>query len=102
MKGSVNASLNFTKAELGLRSFQVWYRFQAANLTLLRSWKDKRMTGFKLSWCVEDKNGNVLNDQLELDMWRSQNPKPQFEDNLLHNLVDQAKGARLQSNKRQD
>ena len=102
MKGSVNASLNFTKAELGLRSFQVWYRYQAANLTTLRSWKDKRMTGFKLSWYVEDKNGNVLNDQLELDMWKSQNPKPQFEDNLLHKLVDQAKGARLQSIKRQD
>ena len=33
--------------------FHVWYRYKAANQTLLDSWEDKRMTGFKFSWRVE-------------------------------------------------
>ena len=35
-------------------SFHVWYKYKAASQQLLDSWKEKRMTGFKLSWRIEN------------------------------------------------
>ena len=37
-------------------SFHVWYKYKAASQQLLDSWKEKRMTGFKLSWRIENEN----------------------------------------------
>ena len=44
----------YTKSQLTIRSFHLWYKCKAANQRLLDSWKDKRMTGFKLRWRIEN------------------------------------------------
>ena len=52
----------YTIKELTFRSFRVWYQYQAASQQLLDSWQEKQMTGFKLSWLIEDVNGTIINE----------------------------------------
>ena len=54
MKGEKTLSLTYTKDQLKFSSFLMWYKYKAANKQLLDSWKDKRMTGFRLSWRIEN------------------------------------------------
>ena len=53
-------SLKYTKDQLNFPSFLVWYKYEAINLQLLDSWKDKRMTGFRLSWRIENENPPLI------------------------------------------
>ena len=46
--------LEYKKEQLEFSSFQVWYSFRTANKTLLESWKEKRMTGFQLTWAIKE------------------------------------------------
>ena len=54
-------------------SFQLEYRYEAASQELLNSWADKRMTGFHLTWFLQDSNGvRLTNDKSgELLSWDS-------------------------------
>ena len=54
LKGKKTMNLAHTKDQLNFSSFHVWYKYKAASQQLLDSWKDKRTTGFKLSWRVEN------------------------------------------------
>ena len=47
-------TLSYTKDELDFSSISVWYKYKAASQELLDSWKDKRMTGFRFSWKIEN------------------------------------------------
>ena len=47
--------VKYTKEELTFPSVHVWYKYQAASWQLQKSHQDKRMTGFRLSWRVENK-----------------------------------------------
>ena len=38
---------------MDITSFHVWYKLKAADQHLLNRLKDKRMTGFRLSWKIE-------------------------------------------------
>ena len=52
-------SLSLTGEKLNFNAFQVWYKYQATtNETLLANWTHRRMTGFRLSWRIE--NPSVL------------------------------------------
>ena len=46
--------LSYTKDQLDLTNFHVWYKLKAASQQLLDSWKEKRMTGFRLNWRIEN------------------------------------------------
>lgn len=46
--------LTYTKDQLNIPSFHVWYRYKAASQQLLDSWEDKRMTGFQFGWKIEE------------------------------------------------
>ena len=48
--------LNFSKNTLNFSNFLLWYNYKAASQQLLDSWKDKRMTGFRLSWNIENEH----------------------------------------------
>ena len=50
--GNTNITLKYTKDQLDFTIFQVWYSFfnMQASKEGLSSWKDNRMTGFRLSW----------------------------------------------------
>ena len=43
--------MTYTKDQLTFPYLQVWYKYKAANQSL-DAWKDKRMTGFRLSWRI--------------------------------------------------
>ena len=47
--------LEYKKDELGFSAFQVWYKYRVATKSLLDAWGEKRMTGFKLSWKIENR-----------------------------------------------
>ena len=53
IKGNKVITLGFKRNELNFPSFEVWHNYQFTNQTLLDSWEDKRMTGFKISWRIE-------------------------------------------------
>ena len=55
----------FTKEQLASISdsrFQVWYRYEVVNQELQNSWKRKRMTGFRLTWFIQN-SSNVREAQ---------------------------------------
>ena len=51
---------NFEKDNLAFPSFQLEYRSEAVSQELLSSWEGKRMTGFNLTWFLQDSNGTQL------------------------------------------
>ena len=53
VRGKANLSFEYGKDQL-TSSFQVRYYYEATNQTLLESWRDKRMTGFRMSWKIEN------------------------------------------------
>ena len=53
-------SLTYTKDQLNFPSFLVHYKYKAASQQLLDSCKNKRMTGFRLSWRIENENPPLI------------------------------------------
>ena len=49
-----NLQLTFKRDQLNVTSFHVWYKAKAVSQHLLNRWQDKKMTGFKLSWRIEN------------------------------------------------
>ena len=47
-------NLAHTKEQVNFSHFSVWYKYKTASQKLLDSWKDKRTTGFRLSWRIEN------------------------------------------------
>ena len=60
LRGQTTVNLVYTKEQLGFSSFHVWYKYRAASKQLLESWKEQRMTGFKLSWRIENENPPLI------------------------------------------
>ena len=54
LKGEKTLSLTFAEDQLNFTKFLVSYKYKAASDQVLDSWKDKRMTGFRLSWRIEN------------------------------------------------
>ena len=53
-KGATATSLAYTRDQLNFSNFTVWYKYKFADKQVLESWKDKRMTGFRLSWRIDN------------------------------------------------
>ena len=60
MKGKKTISLTYINDQLNFSSFFVSHRYKAASQQLLESWKDKRMTGMRLSWRVKNENPPLM------------------------------------------
>ena len=54
IQGQKKLVLKYTREQLVFSAFQVWYKLQAVNQNQLDGWKDKRMTGCRLSWRIEN------------------------------------------------
>ena len=54
LMGKSTLNLAYTKDQLNISSFHLWYNFKTASRQLLDSWKDQRMTGFRFSWRIEN------------------------------------------------
>ena len=55
LKGKRSIRLTYLKNQLNFSNFVVWYKYKT-NQQLLDSWKDKRMTGLRLTWRIENEN----------------------------------------------
>ena len=51
LTGKTNLTLVYDRQNV--KSFRVWYSYQSASKVLLDSWKERRMTGFRLTWMIE-------------------------------------------------
>ena len=80
------------------------YKYKAASKQLLESWKEKRMTGFRLSWRIEnenppDSNGTRLTEKLppRAEDWKPDEPIPKYREPLLAEMVQLARQLRMQN-----
>ena len=97
LRGQTRLRLNYTKEELTFPSFHVWYRYQAASQQLLDSWQDKRMTGFNLSWFIEDANGTKVTERMpgRPGDWKTKATEARYQDDGLGKMVELARQARV-------
>ena len=63
LSGKTNITLSYTAEQLTFRRFMVWYNFTVTSPELLDSWKDKRMTGFRLNWFLRNRNGSSMTEK---------------------------------------
>ena len=61
LSGNRTVTLEYRREELTFTSINVLYHYRF-NHELLDSWKNRRMTGFRLSWFLQDNNGSRLDD----------------------------------------
>ena len=54
MTGKRTVHLAYSKDQLNFPSFKMLYRYTAASQQLLDNWEEKRITGFRLSWRIEN------------------------------------------------
>ena len=76
MSGKSVSTMNYTKEQLSFNSFSVGYSYRHEQ-GLLDSWENKRMTGFRLSWYLQDTYGTNINE-MKSDMpvnWMPANAK---------------------------
>ena len=64
MGGAGLKNLTFTKDQLDISSLVFGYRYKAAEKEVFEAWEDKRMTGFRLNWFIQDINGTQREEQL--------------------------------------
>ena len=62
LRKNTSITLEYTMDQLTFPSLEVLYTFTFKNQELLDSWEDKRMTGFKLDWFVQDRNKTRLTE----------------------------------------
>ena len=53
-KTSNTIQLTYQRDQLDFTEFHVWYRYKAVSKHMLKTWNDKMMTGFRLSWRIEN------------------------------------------------
>ena len=54
LRGTKTLKIEFTNEQLIFSSFHVWYQYKAVGRQLLSSWEEKRMTGLRFSWRIEN------------------------------------------------
>ena len=86
VRPNTTLTLMYNKEQLTFKSFNVWYDYISSNKKLLNSWEDKRMTGFRLRWFLQDNSGTQVMD--------GTNTKPRFEEPYLAKMVKLATLAR--------
>ena len=92
--GSTNITLEYTKDEL-FSPFTVKYEYLVGSQDLLDSWNDKRMTGFRLNWFLQDSNGSRLTEVKPDSVdWRPEPAVPKYRQPEMAKMVQLASKAR--------
>ena len=95
--GNKNISLKFYKEDITFPFFKVMYKYQVSNLEMLDFWEDESMTGFRLSWFLEDSNGTRLTEilpDLPEDWKPAQASIARYKEPYLDKMVELASRAR--------
>ena len=96
VKENSSLTFEFSQEQLTFGSFTVEYRY-TLNHNLLGSSEDKRMTGFRLSWFVQNRNQSRLTGR-KPDMpanWKPVAEVPKYLEQNLVNMVNIAAGNEL-------
>ena len=93
LKGRKTINLKYNKDQLNFSSFHVWYSYKAGSQQLLDNWEKKRMTGFKLSWSIENPSKTpTSNDSVQPVV-----QTPKYQEPLLVQMVKLARQLRMQN-----
>ena len=68
LTGNKSLVFRFTKEEILFPSFEVWHHYQASNHQLVDSWEATRMTGFRLSWKIENPPLEAITGEVGTDV----------------------------------
>ena len=105
LRGNISLRLNYRKDQLVFPSIHVWYNFKFNNQEVLDSWEDKRMTGFRLSWFLQDNNGSRLTET-KPDMptqWKPANADvTKYQNRYFVKMVKLVAQSRLENKESQD
>ena len=93
-KGKSSITFSYILEELTFPAFHVWYRYQAASQQLLDSWQDKRMTGFKLNWYIQDVDG-IRVTKTAANGTNTKSTNEDYYDDGLNQMVELARQARV-------
>ena len=96
--------LEYKRDQLDFSSFQVWYKYRTTNKNerLLKSWKDNRMTGFKLSWNIENKDPPIHMEMSTGEVGSSFTTPGFGENEILHRMTRVAVKKRMMNMSRDD
>ena len=88
IKGQTNLTLEYTKHDL-FDVFKVKYTYRFVSKEVLDTYKDKRTTGFRLSWFVKYANGSdhTIVASEEPVAWRIRGEVPRFRDPYLLKMI---------------
>jgi hypothetical protein len=103
---SPSQTFTYTQDQLTFSYFEVQYLYYVSSQELMDSWEHKRMTGFRLSWFLQDNNGSRLSDMMP-DLSQSWIPTkepvdPKYSEPNLVNLVELAARARTMGMTQED
>ena len=97
MTGKATVNQEYNNKDLTFTSINIQYRY-TINQELVDSWEDKRMTGFRLSWFLQNNNGSHYNEsQNKTNDWKPEAPSPGYQEAQLVSMVQLATQARTQN-----
>ena len=103
LRGSTIKRFVYTKENMPIPSFQVWHKYKKVSQERLDSWKEKRMTGFRISWKVDKPNSETTKtDTNEGSGQKPDTKEPQYLDQNLRQLVMLASFARTANISKQE
>ena len=103
LRGSNIKHFVYTKENMTIPSFQVWHKYKKVSQERLDSWKEQRMTGFRISWRVDNPNlETAMTDTKEGSGQKPDTREPQFLDQNLRQLVMLASSARTNNISKQE
>ena len=95
-------TLRYPMENLSIYSVEVKYVYKAPSQELLDSWKDKNMTGYQLSWFLQDRNGSRPTKKMTELYWQPEAPIPRFQEQYLIKMVKLASRARANNVTREE
>ena len=104
LRGITNNTLKFTKDQLPFPQINVWYNYTFTNRSLLDSWKNKKMTGFRLNWFILDEDGKYVLERMD-DLpgdWKPKGAIPTYQEPFLIQMVQLVSRARDQNISREE
>ena len=104
MRGMDLKNLTFTQDQLNFPALVVGYTYKAAKKDVFDAWVNKRVTGFRLNWFIQDINGTKLTETLPARThdWKSLEVSSNYTDDLLNKSVQLANQLRQQNMTQED
>ena len=104
MRGMDLKNLTFTQDQLNFPALVVGYTYKAAKKDVFDAWVNKRVTGFRLNWFIQDINGTKMTETLPARThdWKSLEVTSNYTDDLFNKSVQLANQLRQQNMTQED